>query len=102
MPNWTVDINGGCTLYTVDHCIHGPLACHTLSEALPCGILQDARATRGQTQPAAARTMGVGLTTIRGWEHGRRHPAGLQRKALEAYLVETFTGVDTAPASAVE
>ena len=44
----------------------------------------------GLSQEQMAARLGVSTTTVRNWEHGRRAPTGLYRKALEA-LAGTVT-----------
>ena len=44
----------------------------------------------GLSQEQMAARLGVSTTTVRNWEHGRREPTGLYRKALEA-LAGTVT-----------
>ena len=80
----------GVTYILCGGCRHGNLVRHTLDEALLCGLLRDVRALQGHSRPQAAKAIGVGLTTIKSWEDGWRHPAGLQRRALESYLMNSF------------
>lgn len=47
--------------------------------------LRAARETRGLTQIAAARELGIADTTLASWESGTRRPSTLARRYLEAW-----------------